>query len=541
MPELTKNPLPVFYTVCMKKYDSLSLFHGLLYEVRRGFFKQSRKGSNRVADSSEGIETHYSYRLSDHRLKWKRKSGNKVLEISLPQPDGYCILTWNMAGNFVSKASYGKNHEWQKTAYFAEDSATHPQVLLKPIVESNGICMQEYDAELEKYSKTILYACPINIGTAQQSFINSVAGEPQLCAATSLGDFCYCTQQELELRKKTAKGIASGSQSTEPIWTVPSEEPEPEPEPQMEPTPEPLPAAEPEVPVLNEQTTEPKLPAKDLSAKSYAADHELYHVDAEPISQPTGTRYTVAMKRMHGPIVHNKNLLSSSEPKKDEKAETADEKEPPGSNPLELMGAAKCIVISAEESYLYFGQIIEGLRQGRGRTQMQNGATAYEGDYKNDKRDGFGTYYYKSGKICYVGEWKENHRDGVGVSFRAGDSTIHVGQWENDKPFGTGSIFDRDGNLRYAGRIENGERQGAGIAYHAEDGTVFVGKWHNNIPTGEGSAFDRDGNLIYTGMWQNGKRHGQGTEYSPDGGIVFEGEWHEDSYFEGTLYRKIEE
>jgi len=68
-----------------------------------------------------------------------------------------------------------------------------------------------------------------------------------------------------------------------------------------------------------------------------------------------------------------------------------------------------------------------------------------------------------------------------------------------------------------------------------------VGKWHNNIPTGEGSAFDRDGNLIYTGMWQNGKRHGQGTEYSPDGGIVFKGEWHEDSYFEGTLYRKIEE
>ena len=63
---------------------------------------------------------------------------------------------------------------------------------------------------------------------------------------------------------------------------------------------------------------------------------------------------------------------------------------------------AKRIVISAEESYTYFGKVIDGLRQGRGRTQMQNGCTAYEGDYLDDKRDGFGAYYYKSGKICYM-------------------------------------------------------------------------------------------------------------------------------------------
>ena len=533
MPELTKNPLPVFYTVCMKKHDSLSLFHGLLYKVRRDFFEQSHKSKNRVADCADGIETHYNYRLSSRQLKWKRKSGNKVLELSLPQPDGYCILTWNMAGDLVSKASYGKDHLWQKTAYFVEDNAVRPQILLKPLVDYNGICMQEYDAVLEKYSKTILYACPISMGTAQQSFINSVAGEPWLCAATNLGDFCYCTQQELEQRQTIAGEIASGARSAQPMWTAPVEEPMPEPEIEFAPTLE--------KPVLEEQPQAQELPANDSPTKSYAADHELYHVDAEPVSQPTGTRYTVAMKKMHGPIVHNKKLLDANEPQKEKNANKTDAKEPPGTNALELMGAAKCIVISAQESYLYFGQIIEGLRQGRGRTQMENGVTAYEGDYRDDKRDGFGTYYYKCGKICYVGEWKENHRDGVGVSFRAADSTIHVGQWENDKPIGTGSIFDRDGNLRYAGRIENGERQGAGVAYHAQEGTVFVGKWHNNIPTGEGSAFDRDGNLIYTGMWQNGKRHGQGTEYSPDGGIVFKGEWHEDSYFEGTLYRKIEE
>lgn len=526
MPELVKSSLPVFYTVCMKKYNSLTQFHGLLYSVRRDFFEYSRKSRDRVTDFTDGVETHYSYWMFSKKLNWKSKSGHRVLELSVPQPDGYCILSWNLVGNLVSKTSYDKNHLWVKTIYFANDNEVHPQIRLEPLTDCNDICMQEYDAELKKYRKTLLYGCPISIGTTQQSIINSAVGEPQIYAATSQGDFCYCTQQELTLREKINEELNSGSRSTQPKWTVPK----PMLEPLVEPVPmqQPKPVTEPENPVH---------PVDALSKRCYAADHELYHVDAEPTPHSNTGRYTVAMKKMHGPVVHNKNLLAKNERNNEnEKAE-----EPPGVNPIELMGTATCIVISAQESYLYFGQVIEGLRQGRGRTQMPSGTTAYEGGYHNDKRDGFGAYYYKSGKICYVGEWKENYRDGVGVSFRAADSGIHVGLWKDDKPIGTGSIFDSKGNLRYAGRIENGERQGVGVAYHADEGTVFVGKWKNNIPTGEGSAFDRSGNLIYTGMWKNGKRHGQGTEYAPNGSIVFEGEWHEDSYFEGTLYRRLEQ
>ena len=56
----------------------------------------------------------------------------------------------------------------------------------------------------------------------------------------------------------------------------------------------------------------------------------------------------------------------------------------------------RIVVVSEEESYLYFGRLIDGLRQGRG--QNRNGKrilppmTAITGD---DKRDGFGAYYYK--------------------------------------------------------------------------------------------------------------------------------------------------
>ena len=43
------------------------------------------------------------------------------------------------------------------------------------------------------------------------------------------------------------------------------------------------------------------------------------------------------------------------------------------SSNIKHASASKRIVVSEEESYLYFGRLIDGLRQGRGRTEMENG------------------------------------------------------------------------------------------------------------------------------------------------------------------------
>ena len=145
---------------------------------------------------------------------------------------------------------------------------------------------------------------------------------------------------------------------------------------------------------------------------------------------------------------------------------------------------AKRIVVSSMESYLYFGRLINGLREGRGRTQSADGKTAYEGGYRADLREGFGVYYYKSGRLCYAGGWKRNLRDGMGVAF--------------------------------------GSR----------DGSIFVGRWKDGVATGRGSAFDMDGNLTYTGEWKNGRRHGRGTEYRK-GRVTRTGLWREDVFVSG--------
>ena len=188
------------------------------------------------------------------------------------------------------------------------------------------------------------------------------------------------------------------------------------------------------------------------------------------------------------------------------------------------------INVSDNERYYYFGEIIDNLRQGEGRTVMENGHTAYEGSYHKDKREGFGVYYYKTGRICHVGRWKNNKRHGTGIAFRPNNGTITVGNWIDDVQVGMGSSFDGKGNLIYAGRLKNGKRNGVGVSYSYSDGSIFVGQWDNGKPTGKGTQFDINGNLLYTGGFKDQKRSGFGTQYNENGDIVYIGEWKDDKY-----------
>ncbi len=197
----------------------------------------------------------------------------------------------------------------------------------------------------------------------------------------------------------------------------------------------------------------------------------------------------------------------------------------------------KVIRVSDSERYLYFGELKSGRRCGRGRTMMENGSTAYEGGYLDDKRDGFGVYYYKTGRICYVGDWKANRRNGVGVAFQPSDRSMYVGGWDNDCPIGMGAKFDKNGNLSFAGRWEDGEREGAGMMYNPEDGSIFVSRWENDTLSDKGTKFDAQGNLIYSGSWNKGKREGKGTAYDKRGLVLYTGSWRDDKYDgKGTLY-----
>ena len=63
----------------------------------------------------------------------------------------------------------------------------------------------------------------------------------------------------------------------------------------------------------------------------------------------------------------------------------------------------------------YVGQVINGLREGKGIEYYING-NRYEGDFRNDKREGKGIYYYHNGDI-YEGDYRNDKRGGKGIYF----------------------------------------------------------------------------------------------------------------------------
>ncbi len=437
---------PVIFSVLYSPFDGSAQGETLLERVRSEYFAAPRNYSGKVHSVETGLECVTRYKIGRGVFEWRKTGGKALLQRSYRDGAGYCVLAWNTEGELISKVRWDAEHQWLQSCYYAGDPEK-PAALLKS-GPGGGLFLLLLDAQTQRYTRTELCLCPYFPGSTEQSVINATAGEPEVFVRTADGIFCCCTEEETQWREALHADFRSGVISANPEWPeerdaelhfkyIRNDGSEPEPAPQA--------------------TFAPQA-AKE---RDYPADHELYSVDG-----PAPTRYTVAARGLGGETQVSTALAPGWE------------------------RAAKRIVVSADETYLYFGKLVGGLRQGHGRTQMHSGATAYDGEYEDDKRHGFGVYYYKSGKLCYAGHWKANRRDG------------------------------------------------SGVAFSPRDGSVFVGRWKNNTPTGAGSAFDAEGNLLYTGEWQNGKRHGHGTEFK-DGNIVFSGEFRNDRPYSG--YQKLEE
>ena len=175
---------------------------------------------------------------------------------------------------------------------------------------------------------------------------------------------------------------------------------------------------------------------------------------------------------------------TQTEPEEAEKPEEAPE-ETAAKEEKPVDGKADSVILTPNGSYAYYGELDENnMRSGRGRTVSPDGITAYEGEYRADKRHGFGVCYYKEGSPNYIGDWNRGNRDGRGVGFRLSDGTMHVGKWSKNKPDGFGARFDRGGEFLDVCTYVNGMRNGKSVSFD-EDGNIVVKIWKDGELVGE--------------------------------------------------------
>ncbi|WP_101696958.1 membrane-binding protein [Clostridium minihomine] len=597
-------PEHVILTVYYKGCSSLSSLHGRLYDARKVYFQTNHKVKERASVQEDGMEVRFRYVIRKRAFVWEKKWERNLLERAYKIPDGYCLDVFDPNGTLKIRTEYDKLHQFRKASYYGPDGRVQAELSCVPGKEELTL-RQPGNGES---AQTVLYPCPVRMGTAEQSMIDSSLGDPKIIAACLEGDYCYCDEQEYQQRRSLWQKIQEGGMSSEPVFLPQREESDPlDPEclPEQESS---LPGSsaelslaqerlcrledpgahedswkEPdEVPIsylkdrlrqLEEQLmkntaleqedslsiketeetdllnaermekdpTQPDVPSKEESSPSYRVDRELFRQDVpehkavEPPAAPT--RYAVAKRSADGTVCAPG---LKGEPKKVPKQETKADNAAPAKEPEaaeDRIVPVKSIVISQQESYRYFGQMLEEMRHGRGRTEMPDGKTAYEGGYWRDQRDGFGAYYYKTGRMCYVGDWQQNKRNGVGVGFRPGGGGLYAGGWKQDKPHGAGAVVDTNGSISYAGALVEGKRHGVGASYRAQDGTLLVARWDGDRFSGKVTLFDPQGRLCYSGEWKNGKRHGMGTQYLPDGQVGFAGRWEKDRPLAGVLYQ----
>ena len=93
----------------------------------------------------------------------------------------------------------------------------------------------------------------------------------------------------------------------------------------------------------------------------------------------------------------------------------------------------------------YVGQVVNGLREGKGITYWEDG-DKYEGDYRNDNKEGKGIYYFNNGDR-YEGDFRNNKKEGKGIMYY-NDGDRSMGDYYNDKPIGIHAYLTKNGEVK---------------------------------------------------------------------------------------------
>jgi len=141
-------------------------------------------------------------------------------------------------------------------------------------------------------------------------------------------------------------------------------------------------------------------------------------------------------------------------------------------------------------NYRYVGQVVNGLREGKGICYWEDG-DRYEGDYRNDNKEGKGIYYANNGDR-YEGDFRNDKKEGKGIEYyNNGDR--YEGDWRNGKKEGKGIYYYHNG-VRYEGDYRNDKREGKGIYYY-NNGDREMGDYYNGKEIGKHVTLTRDGEV----------------------------------------------
>lgn len=148
----------------------------------------------------------------------------------------------------------------------------------------------------------------------------------------------------------------------------------------------------------------------------------------------------------------------------------------------------------------------QGLKQGKWVKTYQNGATRYEGQFRNNKPYGQFKYYSEYSNLEAVTNFSDDGVIAYTETFHENGQPMAKGKYINQKKDSTWLFFsDVDGALVAKENYKNGVLDGESITYYPESET-----------------------LAEVIIYKNGLKHGPYFKYFPNGEIMVQGSFKDD-------------
>ena len=186
-------------------------------------------------------------------------------------------------------------------------------------------------------------------------------------------------------------------------------------------------------------------------------------------------------------------------------------------------------IINYPDGTEYIGQVLNGVKFGKGILKGKNNEVIYEGHWVNDYQHGEGKQVLDENTI-YIGEFFEGIISGKGKIVSTSEKKYYYeGIFLNGEKHGHGEEIIHES--RYIGDFYEGKRHGRG-KYFVENGIYYEGQFENDKINGKVYLYWRKGifywskDKYYDGEWKDNSISGFGIFYNKE--VTYKGHFIKD-------------